>query len=131
MPVTILEDVKTHLEFLGYDVEDDGKVVTAKHAQKLNMIFKSFNGGLLFTAVFTSNDYAKQDMEGFLKFINGLNQTACVARIYADKDVDLLFEGWYPDTYDKAQFGLFMELWDRDTRGQLREVSSEAERFLG
>ncbi len=131
MSTTTLEDVKTHLEFLGYDIKDDNSVVTAKHSQKLNMIFKPFNGGLLFTAVFTSNDYAKQDMEGFLKFINGINQNACVARVYADKDVDLLFEGWYPDTYNKAQFGLFMELWDRDTRGLLRDVSSEAERFLG
>jgi hypothetical protein len=54
---------------------------------------------------------------------------ATVSRTYVDKDGDLALEAWFPGTYDKARFSLFLEEWHRDTIMQLRERSAEVDKL--
>ncbi len=113
---SILEQVVTHLEFLGYQITREEKFVRAKHEKNLNLVVQSFNSGVLFTAFLSSNDLAKRDMLGFLECANTMNQKALIPRFYKDKDGDLVIEAWYPHIYDRGQFGLFMEQLNNDMR---------------
>lgn len=130
MASELMKKVCTHLEFMGYNIQIDEKVTKAKHDSRLNILLRDFNGGILLTAFFSGNDFAKRDRAGYLEFINGMNQKAAVTRVYADRDNDLAFEGWYPGMYDKAAFGTFIDLWDHDTGVQLREKAAEARKYL-
>jgi len=125
---TLLDQISSHLQFLGYDVARDGEVVKAKHPQKLNILLKPLAGGVLFASIFRCSPLAKRDRLGYLNLINSLNNGAAVVRFYADKESNFFVEAWHPDNYDRAGFGAFMELWDRDCAQLLR--SDEASRYL-
>ncbi len=112
--VKSLEPVLTHLEFLGYELERKEKIVLARHAKKLNLMVRSFAGGVLLTAILSAGPGAHRDRIGYLEMINGFNQEAAVVRFYADEDADLFLEAWYPDEYDRQAFGAFLELMERD-----------------
>jgi len=43
------DQIRTHLEFLGYDVTKDDDLVKAVHRSKPNILFRPFRGGILFT----------------------------------------------------------------------------------
>ncbi|MDZ7288680.1 MAG: hypothetical protein ONB44_03520 [candidate division KSB1 bacterium] len=130
MATSILNQICAHLEFLGYTITPGEKTTTATHPKKLNIILRDFNDGVLFTGIFTCNDLAKKDRVGYLNFINSLNQKAAIARFYADKDSDLFYEAWFPNNYDRANFGRFAELWDQDTLGELL-AAPDARKYLG
>ncbi len=125
-----LEQIRQHLEFLGYQVtdEDEGRV-GAQHAVRPNLVARDFRGGCLLVAYFRKGDEAEQDRYGFLNAINGLNNPATVARFYADDDGDLAIEAFYNYPYDRVSFGQFMALWDQDFDRML-STSSEMAHFL-
>jgi hypothetical protein len=127
MTTKALDSMLAHLEFLGYEVTQDGEIARAKHATRYNVSLRSFASGILLTRLFGANDTARQDKAGYLEFINSLNNKAAVARFYADKDMDLFIEAWYPDMYDRPSFGLFLEIWDRDCALM---AESEAPKYL-
>ena len=128
--MSALEQASNHLQFLGYEITDSGESKLARHSEKWNMVFKSYKGGLLFTAYLTGSDYAKnrRNETEYLKLINALNHAASVARFYIDDDQDLVMEAVWPADYDRSQFGAFMDLWDHDTRAQLLQL--DAARFF-
>ncbi|HWP03413.1 MAG TPA: hypothetical protein VNL96_08155, partial [Gemmatimonadaceae bacterium] len=122
-----MEQMSRHVEFLGYEVTRDDKLVKARHTRKYNLIMKPLAGGVLFTCIFSGSENAHGDRAGYLELVNALNNRAGVARFYADKDSDLFVEAWHPDHYERGEFGEFMESWDRDC---LLLAQSGAERFL-
>lgn len=127
---TDLDRVKSHLEFLGYQVSDEGEGrVGAKHAVRPNLVARDFRGGCLITAYFRGGSLGGRDRLGFLNAINALNSPAAVARFYADDDGDLATEAFYNYPYDRSSFGQFMILWDQDFDRMLTP-SSEMARFL-
>ncbi len=109
-----IEQMTTHLEFLGYEVSRDGDLTKARHPRRFNMVVRPLAGGVLFTAIFGASDNATRDRLGYLEMINALNANAGIARFYADKDADLFIEAWHPDYYDRADFGVFLEKLERD-----------------
>jgi len=122
-----LDQMVTHLQFLGYEVERDGDIVKAKHRTKVNILLRDFRGGVLLTSIFGCKDQAKKNRAAYQDFINLMNQKATVVRFYADKDSDFFMESWYPGTYDRAIFGSFVDLWDEDIT---RLAQADAEKFL-
>jgi len=128
MSVSTLEQIVTHLQFLGYEVSRDGDVTRAKHPRKFNVSIRPLAGGILFTTIFGCQDNAKRSKLGYLEMINSLNANAAIARFYADKDSDLFIEAWHPDYYERASFGAFMQIWDRDCN--LLTANSEALKYL-
>lgn len=109
-----LDSIITHLEFLGYTITREEKIIRARHDTKYNFGMRTLAGGFIFRAYFGGSDHAKADRPGFLDLINSINAEASVARCFADSDSDLCFEAWYPDVYDRQEFGDFMTAWDRD-----------------
>ncbi|WP_456432908.1 hypothetical protein [Nitratifractor sp.] len=101
-----------HLEFMGYDAKADAKHIIAKHPKELNIFIKKYNGGMLVTAYFGSNDYGKKHQMDLIKVVNDLNRAAVAARFYIDKDGDLVIEGYYPGSYERKRFGIFMEAFN-------------------
>ncbi len=125
-----LDQVRRHLEFLGYAVSDEGEGrIGAKHAVRPNLVARDFRGGCLLTAYFRKGSTAERNRLGFLEAINGLNSPAAVARFYADDDGDLATEAFFNYPYDRGSFGQFMTLWDQDFDRMLSS-SSEMAKFL-
>lgn len=127
MASTSLEQIVTHLEFLGYQIERDKDVVKARHQTKVNILLRDFRGGVLLTSIFGCQDHAKKNRAAYLDFINAMNQKATIIRYYADSDSDFFMEAWFPGTYDRAVFGSFLELWEEDIA---RLSQSDASKFL-
>jgi hypothetical protein len=115
MSTSSTEQIKLHLECLGYAMEDrpEGRF-TARHPQKFTLMVKPFVGGVLLTAAFGASDQAKRDLSGYKAFANACNKSALVARFYVDDDLDLMIEAFYPNVYDRSAFGQFYENLDHD-----------------
>jgi hypothetical protein len=108
----LLTSVKDHLEFAGYAVEvtnDEKPRLKAKHPYKTNLWARRFRGGVLFSAPFLCTEEGKKKRDELLRLVNLMNETAAVTHSYADKDNDLIIEGWYPATYVKQDFGVFLD----------------------
>ena len=103
------DEYKTHLEFLGYQVQDGETSLIAKHEKYYNISVKPYNGGMLVVTFFGTTDRAQSDRVGFLQFLNGMNAGAVAARYYEDNEGDVIVEGWYPGDYDRARFGVFID----------------------
>ena len=119
------DDYKTHLEFLGYKVEDGETSLLAKHDKYYNISVKSYNGGVLVVTFFGTTDKAKSDRVGFFEFLNGMNKDAVAARYYEDEEGDVIVEGWYAGDYDRSRFGTFLEKFNgiSDQLGDSDEAS--------
>jgi hypothetical protein len=122
------EQIANHLQFLGYEVTKEEKFVRAHHPKKPNVIARVYSDGILHTAIWGTSDNARINRQGFLEYLNTLNEGAQVVRYYADKDVDLFVEGWYMGGYDRANYGRFLELWDSDFERFVKVP--ESERYL-
>lgn len=123
-----IEQMTTHLQFLGYETSQVDDATGARHPRKLNLLMKPLAGGVLFTAILGGNRNAKNKRSQYLDLINSLNNKAAVARFYADDDSDLFVEAWHPDWYERTAFGTFMEVWDHDCSLLLGD--SEAVKYL-
>lgn len=123
-----LDQVRRHLEFLGYETTDEGEGrIAARHATKPNLVARDFHGGCLLSAYFKAAQPAFQNRAGYLDAINSVNSPATIARFYADSDGDLAMEAFYSFPYDRNAFGQFMTLWDQDF---VRVLTSELPKFL-
>lgn len=109
-----LQDFVTHLEFQGYEVGERDGYFRATHDRFLNMLFKEFRGGLLFTIMFGGSDFAKENIEAFKELVNELNARFGAARGYVDGDGDFMMEGFYAMPYNKAAFVTFLEVLHAD-----------------
>lgn len=121
MGESTLDQISSHLAFLGYEITQRDESVRATHPTKYNLLLKPFRGGVLFACFFGGSDRARSDPGAFLEFINSLNAKAALTRFYADDDRDLVIECWHPDHYDRLLFGRFLDLLERDT-GLLMEA---------
>ena len=74
------DEIKTHLEMLGYTVEKTDKALRCKHDKHVNIFVRSYKGGILISGYFTGNEYSKTHRAEFLEFINTLNKEATVIR---------------------------------------------------
>ena len=118
---SLLDSMASHLEFLGYEITKDAdkKTFRAKHPKLANLQVREMDSGILFSTIFGCNDAAKSDGAEFLRCINALNKKSLVARFYSDQDPNnlaLFIETWQPNLYDKAVFGNFIEMLQRDIR---------------
>lgn len=131
MSEILMDQVSTHLSFLGYEVscDDEDQIFRALHPVRTNFLFWKYRGGILLTSFYKATAAARTDYGEFLSNINTLNQEASVCRFLADKERDLRLEAWYPGNYEKTTFGVFMESWHDDTE-LLRRHGPELADFL-
>lgn len=113
-----LEQTRTqighHLQFLGYEVSTDGKMVLARHSTKPNIAVQAFTEGVLFTSIYSCEEIAALDRIGFLEFINQANRNATISRYYADAQNNFFLEAWYAGDYRQVDFARFVSLWEMD-----------------
>lgn len=128
MTSSVLDDMATHLEFLGYELVRDSDWVGARHRTKLNLRLRDFAGGVLLSAVLFGNAAAKENRLDYLSFLNTMNQKAAVARFYADDDSDCTMEAWHPGLYERSKFGDFVSQWERD--GERLLMAPEAQTYF-
>lgn len=110
----IIDQMVTHLEFLGYVPDRQEAFIRLTHTKYLNFVLKEFGGGVLLSDYFIGNAHAKETRPEFVDFVNKMNQQATVARFYLDDETDLVVEAWLPAFYDKAIFAATMDAWQRD-----------------
>jgi hypothetical protein len=122
-------DVIKHLEFMGYEVSMDDERILANHSSNLNILIKSYRGGMLVTSYFRGTEYGQSNKSSWLTLINELNQNAAAARYYVDNDGDMAIEAYYPGDYNKKSFSAFLDAFNLD-RDQLSEVSDEMVKYV-
>jgi hypothetical protein len=111
----VLDEVKNHLEFLGYQVEektDTDGIYGASHDTHWNFLFSEKLDGIFFRSFVTPKESADEDE--LLEFVNDLHTKAVVARFYIDSDGDLAIESWWPNIYEKNAFVNFVNAWHHD-----------------
>ena len=124
MANTTIESMFTHLEFLGYSITRDEEDTSAFaiHESHLNMSLRELAGGVLFNTRFNSINKAKEEMTKYLESINEMNVNALVIRAFGyedDGELSLHIEAWYPNQYDRVNFGNFIDAVNRDIRNLL------------
>jgi hypothetical protein len=127
-PLNARSQFHTHLEFLGYEVEDDGENIMARHKIKLNVILLFLSQGVLHTSLFGCSDHARHYRKDYMELVNALNREATLVRYYANSDLNLMIEGLYMGPYDRSRYGEFLETWDMDAQRMLRK--EDLEKFL-
>lgn len=118
----LLEDVKNHLDFLGYKTEireakkkGDKNLLLALHDQRNNIIIIDSSPNLLFLRINLSSN--KKWNDEIPEYINNANKALNCARVYyevEDGKVLLIFETVYTGPYSKEAFGQFFDLYDKD-----------------
>ncbi|MGQ9829933.1 MAG: hypothetical protein ACUVSW_18950 [Roseiflexus sp.] len=103
-----------HLQFLGYEVSTDDKMVLARHSTKPNIAVQTFNEGVLFTSIYSCEEMAALDRIGFLEFINTANRNATISRYYVNAQDNFFLEAWYTGDYRQVDFARFVGLWEMD-----------------
>jgi hypothetical protein len=121
-----LDEILTHMEFLGYEIEkkEEGQFV-ARHESNGNIIGRPYQGGVLFQQYWVLNKYNSANRSECLEAINDLNSGANVSTyvISTDSDGDTLLrmDACYFGLYDKKTFGVFLESYNTDTAGRLAQ----------
>lgn len=123
-----VDQICTHLEFLGYEIaRRDGGAVAAKHQTHFNVVFRQYPYGILFSVFFGINAEGKARKEHVSLRCNAFNKESRVTRAYLDEDVDLVLEATFPLIYDKTAFGVFIEAFNVDLRMFSKDTVNLAE----
>jgi hypothetical protein len=123
-----MEQIKQHLEFLGYEVRATKEQLTARHTRRWNCFVRPAWQGVTVGAIFATSDYAKENPGEFFEFLNRLNCSAEVTRFFADRELTMVMEAWWPAVYERVPFGRFLDYWDADTRRRFPQEGME--RFM-
>ena len=113
---TPLQLVCEHLEFLGYRATSDQLGVQLTHdVQPRFRVFNNVGGiGFLFSFGISKNA-AQDDPAGLFGLLNDMNAQSRVARFNVDRETQILWvTAWYPNFYDRVNFGLFFDLLRED-----------------
>jgi DNA-directed RNA polymerase subunit RPC12/RpoP len=128
-PPKIFQDVKNHLEFIGYEFtepqfEKNGLVqILGKHPSRSNLFISFFPTiGFTFVATYTLNKPSNETQKNkLLATINELNNQAIITSYGLTKSFDgVQCASWFPLIYKKSAFSQFIELFEDDIRRRLQ-----------
>ena len=125
-----VEDFVNHLGFLGYESEERDTYISVTHDDKTSFTLQGYEGGILVRGFYGGSDYSKAHKGEFLEVVNELNVSATVMRAFVDSDGDLGLEAWFPASYDKVRFAIFVEAWQSDTGDLLLSRYDDLAEFL-
>jgi hypothetical protein len=107
--------IADHLRYYGYELKlEDGilKMLRAPPSQPYFWILP-INKGATFRSLFKIGPAAKEDVNGFCKFLNQANQLAVVSRFVVSEDF-MSVEAWFPPAYQREAFALFFNRYCAD-----------------
>jgi hypothetical protein len=124
------DEIKQHLEFLGYEVEVSEKHLFARHPQKLNVRITEYQGGVLFYAYYRTNEVGKAQRTALLEHVNEMNRASTMATFFIDRDGDLSISAWYTGDYERTSFGKFEHAWVESSWAVIDQHFTLIEQFL-
>ena len=149
MNINSIEEITTHLEYLGYKIEwedhdvlkkkdnwymigevDEGSFRYAEHDEKVSFFFFDVPGGVVFNGGMATNEKASTNKTEFIEIINCLNQKSKVTKFYALENNDLSYEAYFFGNYNKSTFNTFIERYDQDTSNIFDEYPT-LDKFFG
>lgn len=120
VPETSKELLRTHLAFLGYTAgkEDEDGWIVATHPIRWGFHLKNFGHCVILTAnVRLAQSLGSRRPEA-LECVNRLNETSTITRFSLFEDasggVGLRLKAVFPPYFDRAAFGISMDLWHQD-----------------
>ena len=122
-----------HLSYLGYDLNASETQIVAKHPRWMDAKFRKYKGGIVITSfLYPCKELVKNDPKEFFEFINRLNRKFTVSRAIIEKDNEyyLVFAAWYPGSYDKNRFVIFIDSWNYDTSNLFLKDTKKLEKYL-
>jgi hypothetical protein len=127
---SVLESVKSHLEFLGYTFSKDGDLWIGGHASRPLIGLSEYEHGILFTAVYFATTAAAEDEIGFVGFANSANTGSRIARYGVYKNDHLTVEAWFPNFYNRPAFGTFFESWLEEMKDFFDGEQDQTKKYL-
>jgi hypothetical protein len=115
MKEPLLSELKTHLEFFGYEVtvDEDGDVL-ARHARHFNSSVTKFQGGVLVMATFGGMEAEESNESDVLREINRFNSESALTLAFLNPSRGIAISAWYPLPYNKVNFSTFIEQFHRE-----------------
>ncbi len=99
---------RNHLQFNGYQVEEDEELLLCSHPRKSNLIIKyMFSRGVLIRTFYSFEQNIQRIH--LLEYINELNSEFIFMKAYIDKDNDLSIETFCEGEYDKTNFSILLD----------------------
>jgi Putative bacterial sensory transduction regulator len=105
-----------HLEFNGYNIEEDEEVIYCRHPRKQNLIVRQIaDRGVLVTTLFTCEANVKRI--NLLEYVNDLNTQFVFMKAYIKDDEegsDLMMDTFFEGEYNRTNFSILLENIDYD-----------------
>ncbi|MBD2074809.1 DNA mismatch repair protein [Phormidium sp. FACHB-592] len=99
---------RNHLEFNGYQVEEDDDTILGRHARKANLIIRQILGrGVLVSTIYGVEPETKRIH--LLEYVNDLNTVFLFMKAYLGQDNDLFLETFLEGDYDRTNFSILLE----------------------
>jgi hypothetical protein len=103
-----LAKYRNHLEFNGYQVEEDEELLLCHHPRKTNLIIKYiFSRGVLIRSFYSFDQNINRI--DLLEYINELNSDFIFMKAYIDRDNDLSIETFSEGDYDRTNFSILLD----------------------
>ncbi|MBL8018522.1 MAG: hypothetical protein JNM27_02560 [Leptospirales bacterium] len=135
-PENDLENINTHLTFLGYKCEkkksEEGRLsLTCKTKQTVpDLHIQPKSGGFLISFYRLATEEGKKQEAEMLKTINQLNADAIAARFYRDSEGDMSMEAFLPGSYDKQAFSNLLSTFNEDWKRLVKEHEDDLGKLL-
>lgn len=98
-----------HLEFLGYNIKKNENNIVAKHSKNMNLVIMKYKEGVMLTTLFGLNENGKNHTPEVLNLMNVLNNKSGISKFYVYKNKNLFIQSYYPGSYEKHRFTIFLD----------------------
>ena len=111
----INQNIKTHLEYMGYAiVPDSDTYIFMKPGFPTMCIEQLTENRIVLNARYPYNSNAENNELGFLNYINSLNTKTYIAT-FLKVGNSLGFWAMYTGLYNRTEFGQFIQSWEYDS----------------
>jgi hypothetical protein len=119
---------RNHLEFHGYQVEEDENIIWCRHPRKFNLVLKHIEDRGVLVRNFYNLEFNNGRLE-LLEYINALNADFLFMKAYIDDEDTFTVETFFEGDYDRTNFSILLDNIDYDMRVLWEHELTE--KFLG
>lgn len=121
---------KSHLEFLGFSIEEDPTDQQELRAERYGqrILIRVFNKGIKLLEIYSLTEYAQKNRLELLEFVNKANSSG-LCNYYTNDDSSLIFITLISmSSYEKSTFGTFLDYFVNEVKKL--DTITNAEKFL-
>lgn len=123
------EQIKNHLEYLGYTIEEEADHLLCEKAGYAKIFITIKDKCFRFLSAYNLNEIAQINPAEFASYMNTLNQSTIITTFYYEEGF-INFTALSFGGYNKQLFSEFVGCWETDTT-QMIDNNSDSDRFLG